>query len=572
MTILLTDGGAEMPNGHPKPKVLMLTDRIPGQPLGTVDSFGVSYSSTPDPTDLYFFSLSHLLGTLNADVTKAHRQTDPASDNGSQSPADIENFRFSAGSLAGFDQVWLIGYNSTRLDQPHLTAPQIAAVPDEAELAALTTFMNEGGGVFAVGDHAGLGLALSGSVPRVRTMRKWWYPTTGPFGNEPVAPPAVDVQGSNRLDSTRPGHTVATDPNAPGEPAVWFDDQSDDIPQYLGFNTQGNLCYEPIVYQTNPGLLHPLLQGPSGPILAFADHMHEGEVILPYEYDRILTFAGQQFAEYPSGPGGMVKPQIVAWSWTNGSVNVVPSGETGLHVGDDGISPYQYYGAVGAYDGSIAGVGRVVVESTFHHFMDINLIGDPKASAGDPKELGFRASEEGRAVLANIEAYYDNVVQWLLPPQPMKGQWVHWVVMALQNRTLREVATNPAPGVRLKVGQRAIATLARQVRPGMLITQLVSILPNEVRLSLPALPWGPVTGTNGCGSVDYHQFLVAALGEAVLVAAELANGRGSLSLLGDPEAHRQIVHGTVRGVSGLASEMERKGEGLVRLARALRDL
>ena len=75
--------------------------------------------------------------------------------------------------------------------------------------------MNNGGGVFAVGDHAGLGLSLSGGVPRVRTMRKWWYPETGPFGNEPIAPPPTNGSGGNRLDTTRPGRTVATDPTPP---------------------------------------------------------------------------------------------------------------------------------------------------------------------------------------------------------------------------------------------------------------------------------------------------------------------------------------------------------------------
>jgi len=94
-----------MPNGHPRPKILMLVDRIPGQPLGTVDSFGISFSPTPDITDLYFFSLSHLLSKLDADIIKAHRQTDPASDNGAPTPADLENFRFSQGSLADFDEV-----------------------------------------------------------------------------------------------------------------------------------------------------------------------------------------------------------------------------------------------------------------------------------------------------------------------------------------------------------------------------------------------------------------------------------------------------------------------------------
>jgi hypothetical protein len=544
-----------------KPRVLILIDRLPGEPLATEGSFGLSFSPTPDPTDRFFFSLSHLVAVLQADVTKAHRQTDPASDNGSPTPANIENFRFSVNSLDGFDQVWLIGYNDTRPDSPKLSAPQRASVLDASEHAVLTAFMNQGGGVYAVGDHAGLGLSLSGGVPRVRSMRKWWYPTAGPR-NEPVAPPGINLD-NDRLDSTRSGHTAA------GPQAVWFDDQSDDIPQYLQANSRSDVCYDPLIYELNPALLHPLLQGPKGPILAFADHMHEGEVVLPDEYDRIFSFAGQKFVEYPSGPSGVVKPQIVAWSFTNGSANIVPPGETEVHVGDPRISRFRQFGAIGAYDGSIARVGRVVVESTFHHFIDINLIGDPMAPTGDPKQQGFRTSD-GQAILANIEAYYNNILHWLSPLKVRSAQWAAGPSFALRNRTLREIATNPPADVRDRLGELTVAALRQQVRPGILIDRLTSVLPDAVRMALPAFPWGPISGTVGCGSVDYHQLLHAALGEAVLVAGELSQGRGSVALLDDPEAHRRIIEGSVRGVASVADELARRGAGLVRLANALK--
>src|SRR5215470_2858991 len=347
------------------PKVLILVDRIPGQTPGTVDAFGISYSLTPDPTDLYYFTFSHIISTLRADVIKAHRQTDLASDHWAPTPAHIENFRFTPGSLSDVDVVWLIGYNSVRPGDSGLTAPEMASTLDDNELAVLTTFMNVGGGVFATGDHAGLGLSLAGRVPRVRTMRKWWYPTPGTFGNEPIAPAPLQSPIGNRLDTTRPGNTTPIDQKHPDFPAVWFDDQSDDIPQYIVPETGKNVCYEPIVYQFNPKLLHPLLQGSLGPILAFPDHMHEGEVILPYEYDRVLTFAGSKFEEYPSGAAGQVKPQILAWSATNGAANIVPDSEIypiRRHVGDDEISPMTFFGAIGAYDGRLVGVGRVVVQ------------------------------------------------------------------------------------------------------------------------------------------------------------------------------------------------------------------
>ena len=81
-----------------RPKILMLIDRTPGQPLGTEAAFGISYSITPDPSDLYYFSLYHLLSTRQAAVTKAHRQTDHAADHGAPPPAHTTHFRFPQAS------------------------------------------------------------------------------------------------------------------------------------------------------------------------------------------------------------------------------------------------------------------------------------------------------------------------------------------------------------------------------------------------------------------------------------------------------------------------------------------
>ena len=193
-----------------RPKILMLIDRTPGQPLGTEAAFGISYATTPDPTDLYFFSLSHLLSTLRADVTKAHRQTDPAADHGAPTPADIENFRFTTASLAAVDEVWLIGYNSTRPDGLNLTPAEQASYLDDTELHVLTTFMDAGGGVYATGDHAGLGASLAARVPRVRSMRKWWYPSPARTANQsrPRPCPPARIPGSTPPSTATAGRRL----------------------------------------------------------------------------------------------------------------------------------------------------------------------------------------------------------------------------------------------------------------------------------------------------------------------------------------------------------------------------
>lgn len=78
------------------------------------------------------------------------------------------------------------------------------------------------------------------------------------------------------------------------------------------------------------------------------------------------------------------------------------------------IANARSFGVVGAYDGHRVGVGRVTVDSTWHHFFDINLIGDPVAPF--PKTQGFKASADGLLALGHIEAYFRNIGVWLARP------------------------------------------------------------------------------------------------------------------------------------------------------------
>lgn len=527
-------------------KVLIVIDRQ------GATGFGMSFG-TPEPNDAYFFSFSHLLNILgaHADITRAHRQTDPATEHGQSNPADIENFRFDNVDLSAYDQIWLIGYNNTRPELNQMSTDVLS----EAELAALSTFMNAGGGVYATGDHAGLGLALAGRVPRVRSMRKWWYPTPGPL-SEPVAPPPLSA---DRIDTTQYGF---------GDPSggVWFDNQSDDIPQFISpWGGTANLCYAPPLF-FQP---HPLLQGTHGMINQIADHMHEGEVILPWSLSQMFSFnGGAQFAEYPIGSNGMVTPQIIAWSWTNGVRNVVPPSEAGAHVGDDVPSAPRIFGAIGAYDGFIVDVGRVVVESTWHHFLDINLIGDPIAPT--PKNQGFLASADGMEILHGIEQFYINVVNWLSPPPMALIHWSGAMIMASQRHSVAEVLSSVGPNTSLtSIGRIVAGALRPSIRTGMLTSWLQAALPKEVRQVMPALPWGPVTGTPGCGSIDHERMTYAALGGAVMAAYGLSHRKGGVALANDDKAQQEILQGTLKGVSSLAEEFTQRGEGLLKVARAL---
>jgi hypothetical protein len=63
-----------------------------------------------------------------------------------------------------YEQVWIFAQRGAEPAAPLLAAPDVAA---------LTEFMNLGGGVFITGDHGGLGRCIGSSVTRIRQMRRW---------------------------------------------------------------------------------------------------------------------------------------------------------------------------------------------------------------------------------------------------------------------------------------------------------------------------------------------------------------------------------------------------------------
>ena len=513
---------------------------------GHYASFGAG-DLNPDPTTGdAFFGLSEFVGTLTSDtpyfnrviVTKAHRDTDI------RGAADIEHFRFDKQDLSVYDEIFLFGVAGPGETDAPMT---------DAELAALAVFMDGGGGVFATGDHEDLGVVMNGRVPRVRSMRKWYYPSPGPLG-EPVAPPAI---GSDRIETTQPGH---------GESFVHFDDQSDDIPQpltLLWYSYRLNLFYN----QTYP---HPLLCGPGGAIKVAPDHMHEGEVIEPWDAGATLNFSGHNVVEYPTGPTGQKPlPEIVAW----GTVRAETDTSTeGAHVGDPGhVANARRFGVVGAYDGHRARVGRVAVDSTWHHFFDINLIGDPVAPF--PKTQGFNASPTGVQALEDIRAYYRNLATWLARPSALSRIFAGAAWYALRTQPLAMIV-NPrrrySHADLLNIGTLALKNIYRIAPPcSVLISLLPYFVDGPVKV-VPPDPWaGPQPGDPPF--IDPGIFLRVALGGAI---AALAVEREKVLKLEPHEAAglvARVTHeGITKGMQGLGSELGRYADGLGGLARGLR--
>ncbi|MEM9545235.1 MAG: hypothetical protein AAGA77_04645 [Bacteroidota bacterium] len=238
----------------------------------------------------------------------------------------ISGFNFDTSvNLDDFDQVWLFGIQS-------------GGSISNAEINAIEAYMDGGGGLFATGDHGSLGRAMCGNIPRVSEMRYW--------DNTPVgstnATNEVSMNGRRRNDTNtpRPGNATATT----------FDHQSDDYPQQIAVRTFGG------------GLPHPLLSiktsvRPSGIIDIMPDHPHEGECASETSF---------------TVNGVTIPTQIIATSFVNGGNISGSKSPTDPHC----------FPSISVWDGRPANVGRIVIDSTWHHFVNINLNGAGSAQSG----------------------------------------------------------------------------------------------------------------------------------------------------------------------------------------------
>jgi hypothetical protein len=471
-----------------------------------------------------------------------------------------------------YDQVWLFGFEF--LGGYHQTFyanrdADRARFPDDrlgdAELDALTAHMNRGGGLFATGDHGTIGRFLCGSVDRIRSMRHWQD-----FGGGQVS-----MTGSLRNDSNEVGH----------DPGAQFSDQSDDVPQRLDLR----------LYTTWAGLLrearypHPVMCGRLGRIDVFPDHPHEGEAREP---DDLTLTCRDGSAEYPPAAGGGLRPrpEVVAWGH-------VPAGNTAVVNNQPTKQATQAhrFGVISTYDGHRAGVGRVVCDSTWHHFVNVNLIGVvesggfddfPSPNPADPgtpgthlsKHIGFLASPSGRAALDKIKEYYVNVGVWISPPERIDCMnsrlwwdlvWADRIVEATLERGTRSLDDIALVDL-LHMGIHARDVLGRLAGA---CQSLHWVLPwfEEIYIELipeidPWLPWEPerLRDEPRLPFVDLQPLLDITVGSA-LVALRQAYpyppaDRRQLDELSVEVAFKGATAGLRRGLEQLASDLRTAAE------------
>ena len=318
------------------------------------------------------------VGCTDFDVDVASRDQLPFVDHGPGGAGTIryEGFRFDSvvgGQLVldRYHEVLMFGFkpdNSGSADDNRIedtTLPGVIPM-GTTEQAAITAWMDAGGGVFATGDHHYLGATMCHRIPRVRSMRRWTNADGVPT-----------IGGPTRIDT----HQPSTAAQAAGTAMIPSTAQTDATPQPIDWVPMVTYAHGLIRYRRP----HPLLCHPRrGPIDVMPDHAHEGLCVPPAE----IAADPVRRAEFP----GSELPQIIAF----GDVTADPPLD---HAKGD--VPARRFPMISVYDGWRSGVGRIVVDSTWHHWMDLNL---------------FAIEAAGGADWDKIARYFVNVATWIAPP------------------------------------------------------------------------------------------------------------------------------------------------------------
>ena len=377
------------------------------------------------------FTFATLVSTLTGagfQVTKANREADPN--------ADIPGFNFATSTnLLDFDVIWMIGDGGLN-DAPTKfegTQPPL----DATQLNAIAGFMEQGGGVFAVGDHYSLGSAMCGQIPRVRVMRSWYGAgdASKPAGLAAIPDnfPALGARADTTLmnpSGTYPATDAAHNPTV--KPYAYFENQSDALPQTLSPTS-------------SPA--HPILRNNGHDITVYPDHMHEGNalgVVAGFDYTQPSPYGDTSRSEFRDVAGHREMPQIIATGKTQPQASY-SVGDPAPFLLDSTISGAFQVNTLSVYDGRVAGVGRIVTGSTFHHYLDINLAGASAVDTATLNQLVGGDAEKGQglstsaAAFADIQAVYVNITNWLARPKPAIG-------LILERSTFSQDEVTATPG------------------------------------------------------------------------------------------------------------------------------
>ncbi len=282
----------------------------------------------------------------------------------------------------------------------------------------------EKGGVFGTGDHHFLGASMCHRIPRLGSMRRWTNADNVPT-----------IGGTTRLDTNQPftpGEIAGTEQierererDSKPQPIEWVADSVTG----LGFATYR---------RPHSVLCHPK----HGPIDVMPDHNHEGRVQVPGEIvlDATYDFGTGRHREYPSVRGRTLAPAVIAW----GNTVADPP-----YMQQKGEQPHVRFPMISVYDGHLAQVGRVVTDSTWHHWFNLNLDG----IEADADQTNWD----------KISRYFINLATWLAPPGVFTSRcWWDFVVARVGNFGFQEFSPKAST---LEVGRAMRSRLLRVYGP-----------------------------------------------------------------------------------------------------------
>lgn len=423
---------------------------------------------------------------VDFDVATAHRD-------GADPTASISGARqlTELDIMNQFDEIWFFGVTS----QPRLTG---------AEVALLDQFMSapKFGGVLVTGDHADLGRGIAGQIPRAGRMRQYPAP-----------------------DAIAPGWNTTLEDGPDPEASFDFDDQSDDTPQRIRFKRY-RVTAGPVYRYLRRQRPHQILCGPNGPVDVFPDHQHEGEAVAPVP--------APNDPEWPTKAGHQEGPEVIAW----GRIKDPSADKHGQEIG-----------LVSVYDGHDVDVGRIVADSTWHHWFDINLTG-----VVPEREYykGFDATAAGQAVLTKIDAYFLNCGVWLAPvarQQAMRrAAWwaIIWSDIAVQ--------ASPRDSV-LALGRQAIDALGRYAPQ---CTVWDWILEPIFKPKIPRWEWPMFRDRFELVDLPFEAFVAGGVFRQLAVDLGPFNSKNSLTTVmpEDEELDRAIEQGVADGLAAFARQLQ----------------
>ncbi len=387
-----------------------------------------------------------------------------------------------------FDEIWFFGIHQKKLKHYTLTFPKGGGPESElnqSEVDLLTAQMrsdggNPGIGVLMAGDHANpppdivlepsddlfcppldhklflsLGRAIGYKVPRAGLMRNW------------EGPPTHCCEDSFNTQVIPRG----------GDPYGTFL-QADAQPQHLDLKK-----FDPDGTPNPNGQPHQLFIDTSGqPIDVFPDHMHEGELLMP-EPDPAI---------WPIASGLQPIPRLLA-------------------EGTDKRNGRKLK-IVAAYDGDAVNLGRIVADSSWHHYFNVNLnllrADSPKGSDAD-----------------RIGQYYANLAVWLAPLS-VRRQMAKFMLAWLGQHPL---IMEEAGGGPLNLGRAAFRILVRVSSPCEINELLAAICPTQIRNRVESLNWPDLTTPLEIPSKE------------ILLGAILEAHYHSVTAPFDPDRHDEFV-------------------------------